>query len=128
MNKIVLGIAAALQGTSATDSSGTIEGRFVFAENFAGFAGHFPEHPILPAIVEIMTVVWLVGEQSGSRQRLVNVEDAKFLAPVLPDQELLVRCQQRTIKGKLLYDARLAVGETTTATMLLELAGSGENL
>lgn len=124
----MLGIAAASQGPATTDSSGMIEGRFVFAENFAGFDGHFPEHPILPAIVEIMTVVWLVGEQSGYGQRLVNVEDAKFLAPVRPDQELLVRCQQRTIKGKLLYDARFTVGETTSATILLELAGSGEHL
>jgi 3-hydroxyacyl-[acyl-carrier-protein] dehydratase len=126
MNKIMLGIAVASLGNATTDSGGMMEGRFIFADSFAGFDGHFPEHPILPAIVEIMTVVSLVSEQSGCRQRLVSVEDAKFITPVSPNQELLVRCSQRTIRGKLLYDARLTVGETTTATMLLELANCGE--
>lgn len=126
MNKISQEIAAALMGVITTDDSGTMEGRYLFNAGFAGFAGHFPEQPILPAIVEIMTVVSLVGESTGCRQRLVAVEDAKFLKPVLPGQELLVRCQQRTVKGKLLYDAQLTVGETTTASLLLELACSQE--
>lgn len=126
MNKILLGIAAAAQGTVTTDEAGTLEGRYCFTESFAGFAGHFPEHPILPAIVEILTVVSLVGKQTGRRQRLLAVEDAKFLNPVRPDQELLVRCRQRTVKGKLLYDATLTVGDTTTATLLIELACTGE--
>ena len=126
MTKILQGIAEAKICAVTTDDSGTMEGRYLFTDRFAGFAGHFPEHPILPAIVEIMTVVSLVGEQMGCRQRLVAVEDAKFLKPVLPNQELLVRCRQRTVKGQLLYDAQLTVGDTTTATMLLELACAGE--
>jgi 3-hydroxyacyl-[acyl-carrier-protein] dehydratase len=127
MNKILQGIAAAKRGTVAANSGETLEGRYCFGDDFAGFAGHFPGHPILPAIVEILTVVSLVGEQTGCRQRLVAVEDARFLNPVQPNQELLVRCRQRTIKGKLLYDAELTVGETTTtATLLIELAATGE--
>jgi 3-hydroxyacyl-[acyl-carrier-protein] dehydratase len=126
MNKIMQGIAAASLGAVTADADGMLEGRYRFSADFAGFAGHFPGHPILPAIVEIMLVAALVGEQSGCRQRLVAVEDAKFLNPAGPDQELLVRCRPRTVKGKLLYDAQLSVGETTTATMLVELAGLGE--
>jgi 3-hydroxyacyl-[acyl-carrier-protein] dehydratase len=126
MNKIMQGIDAAKRGTVTTDSSGTLEGRYCFGDNFAGFAGHFPGHPILPAIVEILTVVALVSEQSGCRQRLIAVEDAKFLNPVEPNQELLVHCRQRTVKGKLFYDAELTVGETTTATLLIELSPTGE--
>lgn len=113
-------------GATTMDDSGTMEGRYLFTARFAGFAGHFPEQPILPAIVEMMTVVSLVGDQAGCRQRLVAVEDAKFLKPVLPGQELLVRCRQRNIKGKLLYDAQLTVGETITASLLLELASAEE--
>lgn len=126
MNKISQEIAAALMGAVTTDDLGTMEGCYLFTDQFAGFAGHFPEQPILPAIVEILAVVLLVGEQTGYRQRLVAVEDAKFLNPVRPNQELLVRCKPRTIKGKLLYDARLTVGDTTTASMLIELACAGE--
>lgn len=126
MNRILQGIAAAAHGTITTDEAGTLERRYCFADSFAGFAGHFPEHPILPAIVEILTVVSLVSEQTGCRQRLVAVEDAKFLNPVRPDQELLVRCRQRTVRGKSLYDAQLTVGGTTTATLLIELSPAGE--
>jgi 3-hydroxyacyl-[acyl-carrier-protein] dehydratase len=126
MNRIMHEIAAASLAAVTTDDTGTFEGRYCFTDTFAGFAGHFPEHPILPAIVEILTVVSLVGEQSGNRQRLIAVEDAKFLNPVCPNQEVLVRCRPRTVKGKLLYDAKLTVGETTTASMLIELADFGE--
>ncbi len=125
MNKILQGIAEAALGAVTTDDMGTLERHYCFTNNFTGFAGHFPEHPILPAIVEIMAVVSLVGEQTGCRQRLVAVEDAKFLNPVRPDQELLVRCRPRTVRGKLLYDAQLTVGNTITASMLIELACTG---
>jgi 3-hydroxyacyl-[acyl-carrier-protein] dehydratase len=126
MNKILQGISVAKCGIATTDVDGTLAGRYCFGDNFAGFTGHFPGHPILPAIVEILTVVSLVSEQTGCQQRLRSVEDAKFLHPVQPNQELLVRCRQRTIKGKLLYDAQLTVGETTTATLLIELSPTGE--
>ena len=126
MNKILQGIAAASLGAARTDETGTLEGRYLFAEGFAGFAGHFPDYPILPAVVEILTAVVLVGEGAGRRQRLVAVEDAKFLSPVRPDQELLVRCRQRTVKGKLLHDAQLTVGGTVAASLLLELADHEE--
>lgn len=128
MNEIMQGISAAALGKVTVDDTGTMEGRYCFPDSFAGFAGHFPGHLILPAIVEILTVVSLVGTQAGSRQRLVAVDDAKFINPVHPGQELLVRCCPRTVRGKLLYDARLTVGDTTTATLLLELAGTGGGL
>jgi 3-hydroxyacyl-[acyl-carrier-protein] dehydratase len=126
MNKILQGIAEAAQRAVTTDDTGALEGHYCFTESFAGFAGHFPGHPILPAIVEMLVVVSLVSEHTGCRQRLVSVEDAKFLNPVQPNQELTVHCRQRTIRGKLLYDAQLNVGETTTATMLIELVGAEE--
>ena len=122
MNRMLQGIAAAKRGAVSTDASGTMEGRYHFSEDFVGFAGHFPGHPILPAIVEILVVVALVGEARSCGQRLVAVEEAKFLNPVDPGQEILVRCRPRLVKGKLLHDAQVTVGETTTASLLLELA------
>lgn len=126
MNKIIQGIDDASLGPVTTDDTEAFEGQYCFADSFAGFAGHFPGHPILPAIVEIMIVVALVGEKMGCRQRLVAVDDAKFLKPVLPGQKILVRCLPRTIKEKLLYSAQLTVEDTTTATLLLDLVCAGE--
>lgn len=127
MNEIAKGIAAARLGDARTAEPGIYEGRYLFTKNFTGFGGHFPDFPILPAIVEILAVAALVGEWKGCRQRLKAVEDAKFLNPVRPGQELLIRCRQRTVKGRLLYDAQLTVGETTVAHLLLDLARFGES-
>jgi 3-hydroxyacyl-[acyl-carrier-protein] dehydratase len=121
MNRIMQEIAAASLGAVTTDETGSFQGSYLFPDRFAGFAGHFPEHPILPAIVEILAAVSLVGTHAGCRQRLVAVEDAKFLVPVRPGQELLVRCRPRTVRGKLLYDAQLSVAGATSASLLLEL-------
>lgn len=122
MNRIEQEIAAAQVSAVTADEKGAFQASFLFPESFSGFAGHFPGNPILPAIVELMTVVYLVGLKEGSRQRLVGVEDAKFLSPVRPDQEIQVVCRQRTLRGKLLYDAQLSVGGIPTASALLELA------
>jgi 3-hydroxyacyl-[acyl-carrier-protein] dehydratase len=121
MNRIMQEIAAAALCGATTAEEGTLERTYLFPQQFAGFQGHFPEHPILPAIVEILTVVSLVSEQMGSRQRLSAVEDAKFLTPVRPEQELLVKCRPKLVKGKQLWDAQLSVAGVTTATMLLDL-------
>lgn len=126
MNKLEQEILAASVDAITTDASGSFQGRYLFPASFSGFAGHFPGHPILPAIVEIMTVVALVGRHSGCRQRLAVVEDAKFLTPVRPDQELLVSCRPRTVKGKAMLDAKLSVDGTTTASLLLELTDAKE--
>jgi 3-hydroxyacyl-[acyl-carrier-protein] dehydratase len=122
MNEILQGIAAASLGAATTDETGTVEARYLFPASFAGFSGHFPDYPILPAVVQILAAVALVGEGAGRRQRLVAVEDAKFLNPVRPDQELTVRCRTRSVKGKLLHDAQLSVGEATASSLLLQLA------
>lgn len=126
MNRIAQEIAACRLGGVESDAAGAFEGRYLFPESFAGFDGHFPDFPILPAIVEIRVVVSLVGEALNCRQRLVAVQDAKFLNPVRPGQELSVRCRTRSIQGKELYDAQLSVGATGVASMLLELAPEGE--
>ena len=121
MNEIMKGIDAA-RLDAGTGADGTMEGRYLFTEGFAGFAGHFPGAPILPAVVQVLTAVMLVGECEGRRQRLVAVQDAKFLNPVLPGQELRISCKSRMTRGRLLYEARIAAGEAVAATMLLELA------
>jgi 3-hydroxyacyl-[acyl-carrier-protein] dehydratase len=124
MNKMLQEIAGASLGAVTCDDAGSFQARYLFPEGFCGFDGHFPGHPILPAIVELLTVVSLAGEQAGYKQRLVAVEEAKFLIPVRPGQEILVSCRPRTVKGKLLLDARLTVAGKTSASLLIELAGA----
>jgi 3-hydroxyacyl-[acyl-carrier-protein] dehydratase len=125
MNEIEKGILAARSEKPQRDADGTMTGRYRFGAGFIGFGGHFPGYPILPAIVEIATAVSLVSELEGPK-RLVAVEDGKFLKPVRPEQELLVTCRRRSVRGKELYDATLSAAGEVTATLLLDLAPAEE--
>lgn len=126
MNRIAQETAKARLGEIVANADGSFEGRYLFPETFAGFDGHFPGFPILPAIVQIRAAVALVGESKGAAQRLVAVQDAKFLNTVHPGQELVVTCRTRTVQGREFYDARLTVGEAAVSTMLLDLAPETE--
>lgn len=62
---------------------------FCFPPDFIGFAGHFPGQPVLPAIVQIC-MVRLFWSDVVSPVDSLDVISAKFLKPVLPDQEIMV--------------------------------------
>jgi len=127
MNKLKQGImAAALDPICCDGESQSVTRSYRFTREFAGFSGHFPGNPILPAIVQLLTVVSLIEEHTGKVQQLLSVEDAKFLNPVLPDQEILVNCRQRTIGGKLLHEAKLRVDDKPAATFLLQMESGGD--
>ena len=125
MNELLRGIAASAVDGITTGGTDQVVRRYRFSADFAGFAGHFPGYPILPAIVQLQCVVCLAGEHTGMPLRLAAVEDAKFLLPIGPDQEILVQYRLRP-GGKSLYDARLTVADQLAATFLVELVRAEE--
>lgn len=62
---------------------------FCFPPDFIGFAGHFPGQPVLPAIIQIC-MVRLFWSDVVSPVDSLDVISAKFLKPVLPDQDIMV--------------------------------------
>ena len=54
----------------------------------AHFAGHFPELPILPGVVQIDWAIGQAREHLPLRGQFVALENVKFLALVLPDARL----------------------------------------
>ena len=126
MNELLRGIAASAVDELTTVGPDQVARRYRFSDDFVGFAGHFPGHPILPAIVQLQCVVCLAGEHTGMPLRLAAVEDAKFLLPIGPDQEILVQYRLRPGAGKSLYDARLTVADQLAATFLVELVRAEE--
>src|SRR6266567_1912292 len=125
MNELLRGIAASAVDELTTVGPDQVARRYRFSADFAGFAGHFPGYRILPAIVQLQCLACLAGEHTGTPLRLAAVEDAKFLIPIRPDQEILVQYRLRIGAGKSLYDARLIVADKLAATFLVELVRAG---
>jgi 3-hydroxyacyl-[acyl-carrier-protein] dehydratase len=119
-------IEAAAIGPAEMPEAETAIRRFRFAETFAGFAGHFPGYPILPAVAQVLIVLTLAEAHHGGRLRLLAVENAKFLLQLRPGQPITVECRQRERSGRLCYEARLRRGEETAATLTLAVAAQEE--
>jgi 3-hydroxymyristoyl/3-hydroxydecanoyl-(acyl carrier protein) dehydratase len=52
--------------------------------------GHFPGQPVVPAVLLLNHVVDCVQYRCGDNLHLKGIESAKFLAPLLPDQEVTI--------------------------------------
>lgn len=67
-----------------------VKGVFVFPKTFCAFEGHFPEQPILPAIVQLAVVRYLA--ESALKKSLVPAEMSrvKFKGMVQPDDQIEV--------------------------------------
>lgn len=119
MNGIGREIANSGTGTVETVESGAVAKRFVFSRDFAGFSGHFPGHPILPAFVQIMAARAVFEEAKGGQLRPAAVERAKFHAPITPDTEVTISCRERQLSGKTVCDAQLEFDGKTASVFRL---------
>jgi 3-hydroxyacyl-[acyl-carrier-protein] dehydratase len=57
---------------------------FVLEPNFIAFSGHFPQYPVLPAIVQLLMAELTVEEGSGQEHSMGELLQAKFLSPIIP--------------------------------------------
>jgi len=122
MNALLRGIRASAAGDIERTGPETVVRRYRFAPGFIGFLGHFPENPILPAIVQVCAAVSLAEEEGGKAVRLAAVRSAKFLSPIRPGEEVSIRCRRRVDSGEDIYDATLSVAGKTSAVFQLRLA------
>ena len=58
---------------------------YLFGSAFSGFQGHFPQNPILPAIIQLMTARESIIEHMGRNLLITNVTRAKFQKIITPD-------------------------------------------
>lgn len=91
---------------------------FCFAADSAVFAGHFPGHPVLPAVVQVL-MVQVVLEAIGQQAELASVPQAKFLAPLGPDTDILLTLSKGRREGR--WECTLHSGETLAARIQLEV-------
>lgn len=85
---------------------GELTARFLFPLEFAGFQGHFPERPILPAVCEIQAAIAMLEASSKRRIRLKEIVSAKFSMPVTCEEEVVYSCSVA------MQDSQMAVLKT----------------
>ncbi|MFU8818421.1 MAG: 3-hydroxyacyl-ACP dehydratase FabZ family protein [Desulfurivibrio sp.] len=66
----------------------TVTGEFSFAPTFPAFNGHFPGHPILPAVVQLAAVRHLAELAVGEQLSPGGCRNVKFRGAVRPDDLL----------------------------------------
>ena len=58
---------------------------FKFNENCNVFKGHFPEHPIVPGVLEAQLIEEILFEALSLKGRMINASNIKFSSPIYPD-------------------------------------------
>jgi 3-hydroxyacyl-[acyl-carrier-protein] dehydratase len=96
----------------ATNAAGEVRARVGFPGAFAGFQGHFPDHPVLPGVclVSAAALVWARGRTH--RYAVREIRSAKFISAVLPGQEVEVTCRGEPAGGA---DTRIRANILRTA-------------
>jgi len=84
----------ALSSSRVDEASGDIHGEFIFAPDFPAFAGHFPGHPVLPAIVQLAAVRVIVSATLGKRVIPLKIVRVKFKSMIGPGESVraVVKC------------------------------------
>ena len=105
--------------------------------NEAFFAGHFPNHPVMPGVMiiesmaqtaAVLVVETLGPEAAGKVVYFMSIEGAKFRRPVVPGDQMRVQVVKERNRGnvwKFHGIARVdgvAMAEATFAAMIMERA------
>jgi len=95
---------------------------FRTGDDFTGFRGHFPGHPILPAFVQLMMAECAVRLHNTRSWSLRRIERGKFLKPIGPNEPVTVCWQEQPGDGGLRCSFTLRVGAEKAAVFTLEFA------
>lgn len=57
--------------------------------------GHFPGHPLVPAVVILDHVINAFEEQSGIELKAFNFSQIKFLVPIFPGDEFAIAFEEK---------------------------------
>lgn len=65
---------------------------YMLPVSFAGFEGHFPDNPVVPAVVQLLMGALVAEAVAGRTLTVVQVAKAKFLHPLRPLEDINLRC------------------------------------
>lgn len=105
--------------------------------NESFFAGHFPNHPVMPGVLiiesmaqtaAVLVVETLGPDAAGKVVYFMSIENAKFRKPVVPGDQVRIHCVKERNRGnvwKFHGTARVdgvTVAEATYSAMIMDRA------
>tara|TARA_B100001996_G_scaffold275398_1_gene216121 strand:- start:1244 stop:1681 length:438 start_codon:yes stop_codon:yes gene_type:complete len=81
------------------DLEKSIKGSVAFSKDSYFFQGHFPDNPVVPGVIIVEAMAQVGGvliyksfeeDLVGLSPALVGIDNVKFKAPTLPDDELII--------------------------------------
>jgi len=76
------------------------------------FAGHFPEHPIVPGACMVQIAEELAETTYGHPVRFANIRNLRFNHPITPGQEVTITIRQIEDKS---FNFQFSVNDTICA-------------
>lgn len=108
----------------------SVEGALMFRPDFICFSGHFPDYPVLPAIVFLQAAHLLAEIGLRKELDLVSVKKGKLIRPVHPYDllEYEMRRTKKVSRTEILYSVLVKCRKEAAAKFDLGLipAGGGE--
>ena len=107
MNELRKEIVEAAQGEIEIKGPDKAVRRYCFPSHFAGFSGHFPGYPVLPAFVQVLSALMVIEEWKGRPFRPLSIDKAKF--------QVTIECREYEAKGAPAFEAKLSIAEGLAA-------------
>ena len=83
--------------------------------DFPAFEGHFPDQPVLPAVIQMAVVRTLAAEAINRPLYIEKAERVKFKNMVRPDETVFVEVEMNTVGGKWQAEFHLKNNRNTIA-------------
>ncbi len=112
-------LGAAELSPSAIEESGHAQRSFRFAPAFTGFSGHFPDFPVLPAMLQILLAQMLATRALPSIARFSGVVKSKFIRQIGPDENVSVEILWHRKEAQWRCSTTLMTQGQRAASMLL---------
>jgi len=77
-----------IQDIECDKSKAAIKAKVIFPKHFKGFEGHFPQRPILPAVIQVIAARVILETYFKKSFELTSIKKCKFRNMVGPDEPI----------------------------------------